>query len=396
MERARISILSSQDLRLPLEKFQVVGGPEVPIEALAGLDPELVLVGFQGARAPLAQVERIQQLLPAAAILILGPSLEPAEIVSAMRAGVREVLSDPGEVVGALERAWSFLQRMKGSGQLSLPEGKVLVVHSPKGGAGKSTLAVNLACSLRAKCGQEVALVDLALHSGDLDCMLNVKPRATFADLAQSERFGAEEFERALVRCGNGIRLLAAPQRPEDAELVGVKAVERVIAQLRRCHAYVVIDTSAVLNEAILRAMDLADRILVPVPLTLPALRQAQRGLMLWGQLGIKMPGIDVVLWDQKGEVAAEDAETVLRQRAAHRLPYDPKGIERAMNSGEPLVLAESRNAYAKAIAAIADSLMGADKAPAEEGRLKGWLKQVTNNATQQVRRQADVSTQQA
>lgn len=398
MERARVAILSPLSLRLPPEKYQVVGGSEVSLATLVALEPQLVVVGLQDVRIPLAQIERIQRDLPAAGILLIGPTLEPPEIVSAMRAGVREVLSDPSEaeVEAALDRAWSFFQRLKGGGPPALPDGKVIVVHSPKGGSGKSTLAVNLAWSLRAKSGQEVALVDLALHSGDLDCMLNAKPRATFFDLAQSEQFEAEEFEGALARCGNGIRLLAAPQHPEDAELVGVQAVERALFQLRRRYAYIVIDTASVLNEAILRAMDLADRILVPLPLTVPALRQAQRGVALWGRIGITMSKVEIVPWDQKGELTVADAENVLRQRAAHRLPYEPKGIEQAMNSGEPLVSAEPRHAYAKAIAAMAEALMGLETQATEEGRLQGWLKHVSKQVTQQVRRQGDVSTQQA
>lgn len=394
MERARVANLSPRSLSLPPELFEVVGAPEAPLEALVAMDPQLVLLGFREARIPLAEVERLQQGLPGAAILLIGPPVEPSEIVSAMRAGVREVLADPpdAELAAALERAWSFMRRLKGTGPLSLPDGKVFVVHSPKGGSGKSTLAVNLACALRAKSGQEVALVDLALHSGDLDCMLNARPRATLADLAQSGPFGTEELAGALGRCGEGLHLLAAPQRPEDAELVGVQVIERAIAKLRRLYPFVVVDTASVLNEAILRAMDVADRILVPLPLTLPALRQAQRGLALWEQLGIKLPLVEIALWDQKGEVTVEDAEHVLRQRAAHRLPYDPKGLEQAMNSGEPLVTAEPRHAYAKAMVAMAAALLGVEQPSSRPGRIQGWWQQVT----QQVRRQDDVSTQQA
>lgn len=398
MERARVAVLSSPRPKLPPARFQVVGEPGASLEALIPLDPHLLLVGFQDARIPLGLIEQLQQALPGAAILLIGPPLGPQEIVNAMRAGVREVLADPSEaeVEAALDRAWGFLQRIKGSAPLVPPEGKVIVVHAPKGGVGKSTLSVNLACSLRATSGQEVVLVDLDLPSGDLDCMLNVKPRATFSDLAQSDQFGSEEFEGALVRCGNGIRLLAAPQRPEDAELVGVEVVERVISQLRRRYPYVVIDTGPVLDEAILRAMDLADRILVPLPLTLPALRQAQRGLALWGQLGVKMPNVEIVLWEQKGDLSLADAEKVLHQRAAHLLPFEPKGIEQAINAGEAFVSAAPRHAYARAIAALAAALTGTPKPAAEEGWLQRWLKQVTKQATKQSRRQGDVSTQQA
>ncbi|MGE5706816.1 MAG: AAA family ATPase [Bacteroidota bacterium] len=391
MERARVAILSRDHYEglkqvLP-QKYLVVGKPDSSLEELSLLEPGLVLIGFQDFRRGLAKAEGLLQSLPAAAVLMVGPALEPQEVVEVMRAGVREVLDEKSDLQAALERAWVFQQRLRGAttGELTLPEGKVVLVHSPKGGSGKSTLALNLACALR-EAGQEVVLVDLSLHSGDLDFMLDVKPHVTWADLAQSEQFGSEELETALVRNPKGIPLLAAPARQEDAELVGSTVVERAIVQLRRRFPFVVVDSPPLLNETTFRVMDLADRILVPVPSNLPALRQVQRGITLWSRLGIQKERVSVVAWDQKGQITLDAVEKVLQRSVDFRLPYDPKGVEGALNSGEPIYCTEPRGAYAKSVLAIAEDLMGRSKEVEEKG-LFGLLKH---------RRQTNVSTQQA
>ena len=301
--------------------------------------------------------------------------MDAKEVLSAVRLGIRDVLTSPGdaEVFTALDRLWTVVQRQRDGGHEQV--GKIVVVHSPKGGSGKSSLATNLAFVLESESGQEVVLVDLALAGGDLDLLLNVKPTASWADLARCGAFGPEEIEAVLISCGHGVRLLAAPPNPEDAELVDTSVVERALGFLRDRFAYVVVDTPPALNETTLRAMELADRVLLPLPLTLPALRRAQRGLKLWRQLGVDTSSVLCIAWDQKGDLGVEAAQKLLKQGVSHLLPYDPKAVEQALNSGEVLAIAAPLGTYARAVRAISSAIKGPDeKADARKASVWDWL----------------------
>ncbi|MBM3271238.1 MAG: hypothetical protein FJZ01_26695 [Candidatus Sericytochromatia bacterium] len=365
---------ASLDEALPPGKFALAGRPNPPLADLPALQPDVVLICRDEFDAAVALAERALHAAPAAIVLVAGAGGAPTEkVLAAIRLGVRDVLptAAPAEIREALERVWA--QQRRGAGGSSA--GEILVVHSPKGGSGKSAFAVNLACVLGRESGRDLVLVDLALDGGDLDLLLNVKPVATWPDLARCETFGAEEVDHALTPAAGGLRLLAAPARVEDAELVTVSVVERTLDLLSGRFPYVVVDTPSTLGEVTLRALELADRILMPVPLTLSALRRGQRLLRLWGQLGIKTADVVVVAWGQESYLRADTAKKLLQHPVDYLLPYDPKGIEQAINAGEILALSSPSGAYARTLASIASDLAGQHgKAPPRRAGFLGWL----------------------
>ena len=56
-------------------------------------------------------------------------------------------------------------------------EGKVVTFFSPKGGVGRTTLAVNFAVAAHAQLGKKVVIVDGGLQFGDVGVMLNLNPK---------------------------------------------------------------------------------------------------------------------------------------------------------------------------------------------------------------------------
>lgn len=378
MERLRLALLGCDAPReLDPERFQVLGSVEHWHE-LVTLAPQLVLVGYADAADALSRAEQCAQALPGASAVLVGPAIEAACIVTAMRQGTRDVipLGDAEALRAALDRAWrsyySWAERAVGQAPQER-EGTIIVVHSPKGGSGKTSLALNLAASLGTQAGKSVALVDLALQAGDLDLALDLKPQASWADLATRRDFGPEEVEAALVAHRSGLRLLAAPRQAAEGELVSPQTVEKALRLLRQRHPFVIVDTASALDEAALRAMELADRILLPLPLTLPALRRMQRGIELWELLGITAAKLILVAWEPKGDCSLAEAEQVLGKPIAHRLPHAPQEIESALNAGEPLATLKPQGAYAKAIAAIAHALGGERPAASRASLIARW-----------------------
>lgn len=382
----------------PAVPATIAGEAPTPADGVGlavSLRPELVVLAYGGdLETVIRTVDGIQAANPVAIALLVGASLEADALGKAMQAGIREVLASPEDLPAAIERAHVFVTRLKGA--RSVPEpvrtraGKVIVVHSPKGGAGKSTLAVNLAVCL-AKEG-EAALIDLAPQFGEVDLLLNLKPQAYLADLAKlGGKPDGEAIDQALCTHGSGLKVLASTPTPEDGELIDRAVTGAVLRDLKGRHAFTVVDTAPVLSEPILQAMELADRILVPFFPDLASLRHVQQSLKLWLDLGIDLSKVELIGWAQKSEVDGEAIARVLHRSLAAQLPYVPEEAIAAVNAGSPMTLLAPNGSYAKAMKAFA--LRFVDKPQTALVSVKSPTQRL-NDMWTRLRRMIDVPTQ--
>jgi len=134
-------------------------------------------------------------------------------------------------------------------------KGKVIAVYSAKGGTGKSTIAVNLACVLRRN-GAAVALVDGVMQFGAVRHLLQVPPSTrSIVDLPAGAAMRANIGE-ALWEGPGGVAVLLAPPRPEEADLVAAAELGNAINLLADRHDYVIVDCPSRLSEDTLAILD--------------------------------------------------------------------------------------------------------------------------------------------
>lgn len=358
------------------------------------LRPDLVVLGYGGDfDSTIRGVDGLQAANPMTCVLLVGAEFGSDELALAMQAGIREVLSHVDELPRAIERSHVFLSRLRGARSAPQPPrsktGRLIVVHSPKGGAGKSTLAVNLALSLAS---DEVVLVDLAPQFGEADLLLNLKPHAYLSDVAKlGPQPDAEAIEQALVVHSSGVKLLASAPTPEDGELIDRPATSVVLRRLQQRFGVTVVDTAPVLSEPIVHAMELADRILVPFFPDLASLRHVQQSLKLWQDLGIDLEKVELVGWAQKSDVDPEAIARILKRPLSVQLPYVPEEALAAVNAGAPMLALAPHGVFAKALRAYSKRFSEASSnAPIEvkaaSGRWGEWW--------HRLRRMIDVSAQ--
>jgi pilus assembly protein CpaE len=201
---------------------------------------------------------------------------------------------------------------------------------------------------------ERVALVDLDLLFGDVGVLMNIHPKRTIAELMQEN----VELDRDLLESylyeRNGVNVLAAPNKPELAELVNEDGVTRILRALASFHDYIVIDTPPAFNDLTLAALDQSDSILMVLTPDLPSLKDNKRALDLTKTLSINEK-IKLLLNRSGGGfgIEAEDVERSMEMRISASFPNDAKLVMTAMNRGVPFVIMDPNAPMAKSIQSL-------------------------------------------
>jgi pilus assembly protein CpaE len=305
-------------------------------------------------------VKRLREL--ADAPLILAAYGEPNGIVeTGLAVGAADVLvlPQPAETI-------MFALRKAARVATATEAGKVVTVFSPKGGSGKTVLATNLAVAA-ARSGQETLLVDLDLQFGDSALTLAVAPRATITDLAASAGDVDRDKLKAFVSRDprTGVDVLPAPQRPEEADMIGQAELAAILSAARNAYDAVVIDTGPLFDAAVLAALDHSDQLLLVSNPEVTSLKNVRIGLETIDRLGFDRERVSLVAnrLGAAGGVGQADIEQALDAKIAFELPDDPE-VPAAVNRALPVVVADEDSRFARAIAALLPSVFPRSEAP--------------------------------
>lgn len=134
--------------------------------------------------------------------------------------------------------------------------GKIIAISSVKGGVGKTTLVLNLA-GIYYLMKKKVLIVDLDLYAGGVATCLNVdckKDIYTFIDdLSNNKQL---EFRDYVFPYNSGIDVLANPRDPRDVSKIESKYIKQILDLAKSEYDIILIDTSHVLDEVCLLALD--------------------------------------------------------------------------------------------------------------------------------------------
>jgi pilus assembly protein CpaE len=291
--------------------------------------------------------------------LILAAYGEPNGIVEAgLAVGATDVIvlpQSPETLLFALRKASLANAAAAGAG-------KVVTVFSPKGGSGKTIVATNIAVAA-ARAGVDALLVDLDLQFGDAALMLAVPPRATVADLAGSSGEIDSEKVKAFVchEPQTGLALLAAPKRPEEAQILGQAEVGAILDAARNAYGALVIDTGPLFDAAMLAALDRTDELLLVCNPEITSLKNVRIGLETIDRLGFSRDRVSIVVnrLGAAGGVVRREIEQALDAELAFELP-DDAAVPAALNRGVPAVLADKDGRFARAATELAKKLFAA------------------------------------
>ena len=353
----------------------------------AGLDRHPVMVIVLGPSLVEDDVfERLRGLIRSrtglGAVLVVAEN-SPGILRMALKAGIDDAIGIDtigDELAGAVREIGYRLQgEVAVAAEAALPptvetgasdrHGRVTAVYSPKGGVGKSVVAVNLAAALARRSRQPVVIVDLDLQFGDVAVMLRMQPMHNVAEASLArERLDAELARNLLARHeGSGLLVMAAPTEPSMEEHVTPPMVSRLLRVLREIGAHVVVDTPPHLSDVLLQLLDDSDDIVLVVGMDVPSVKNARLGLQTLELVSVPLDRVIVVLnrADSKVHLSVRDVERTLRMKIDVTLPSDAL-VTQSVNKGIPAVIEYERSKFAASVNHLAEQVRSRTAAAAD------------------------------
>lgn len=310
--------------------------------------------------------ERLYMTRGDLAIVLVTSEPTAAVIDRAMRAGIARVADmdeSPEDIRNAVLAAVARERNRAAasSGSASSYDNKVVQVFCPKGGTGKTTVAVNLAVSLAAL-GKKVTLVDLDLQFGDVGIFLDIGNADTISELVGEKTLDLKTIKSYLIRHHSGVNVLLAPAAPEYAELVTAEHVETILSTLRGESDYLVIDMPPAFSDTAMTALDVSDAIFFVVTEDISTIHNAKLSFKVFDALNVSEKVHLIVNKDGVSSISVRDVESILELKSELVLPNDQKTAVKAINRGVPVVVGDKRSKLAQAIAGFAKKLISEDR----------------------------------
>jgi pilus assembly protein CpaE len=348
--------------------IEVLGGAQSGLEAIAQceqLKPDVVLMDINmpdmnGIEA----TEAIRKKTPYTQIIILSVQDDPGYYRKAMLAGARDFISKPpmiDELTAAIHRAGAMAQEEKNKliaypgvsgktgalpyGSMPMTLGKIIVIYSPKGGTGCTTIATNLAAALQGD-NSNVALVDASLLYGDVPVFLNEQPKNSIIDLSvRADDLDPETVAASLIQPKTvAYKILAPPPSPDLVDRVNGDQLVKLLNLMRQSFQYILIDTSSYLSDVVQSALSTSDVIVLITTPDIASIKNCSQFLNLADMSGIERDRIVFVLnrFDRNMHIDPAKVGNRLNQAVNLTVPMDEAYVIRSINKGVPLYI-ESR-----------------------------------------------------
>lgn len=303
-------------------------------------------------------------------------------VEQAFAAGAEDIVllerTDAVDSAGAQQLAFALKKahvRHRADAEAARAAGTMICVLGPKGGIGKTLTACNLAVAL-AERGRRTALVDLDLQFGDVSLALGVQPQSTAYDLATSGgALDANKMEDYLATHSTGLRVLAAPLRPDQTALVTPEFMSEVLTVLRAAYQYVVVDTPPTFTPDVIAAIDAASHICMVTMLDALSLKNARLGLETLELMGYPAERIRIVLNRANTNVgiSSRDVTSILGREPDILVPSS-REVARSVNEGVPILLSQKRSEAAHAFETLSGFFTQIPAQPAAEPRRRRTL----------------------
>ncbi len=372
--------------------IEVVGAAGTGREAIqiaTEMRPDVVLMDINMPDMDgITATKSISTAVRTAAVVIVSVQSEPGYLRQAMLAGARDFLTKPiaseelyttirrvyerNEPVRQQEALMADARTTKGDMpkkaiSMSRAAGHIIVVYSPQGGVGTTTIATNLASGLM-RADTRVLLVDCALQFGDVDAFLNLQSAANISKLTQSVNdLDPDVIENVVITHGSGLKVITAPSHPEQAYDITSSEVKDLILMLGTLYDYIIIDTPTQYDDLTLKLFEIAERIVMIANPTIPAIRNCRKMIDILDAIEQPTRLSDKVIFvlnrvaNEKdrghGTVPVASIENHIKRKVTATIPQDDRAVLTSVNQGVPLVAKLKSRSPGRELMGLADAV---------------------------------------
>lgn len=307
---------------------------------------------------------------PAMALIVAVPGPQNGQLAEALRAGADEIVILPAEaaaVATAIHKAMARVSAAAAVRPSDAARSPLVAVLGPKGGTGKTTIATNLAADLATR-GRETLLVDLDLQFGDVGVVLGVEPEHTIYDLATAGgTMDAERLRGFTGRSRDGVNVLLAPVRPDQADAVTAEHITAILDLARTTYDVVIVDTPPAFTSGVIAAVDQADLIVMLGSFDLPGLKNMKVGMETLQMMDVPAARILPVLnrANTKVGLLVADVTKVIGRAPEVAVPSD-RGVPQSVNAARPIICMQPKSSPARSFRAIGDRVAARILTPKE------------------------------
>jgi pilus assembly protein CpaE len=367
--------------------IEVAGAAASGADAIAQaktLNPDVILMDINMPDMDgIAATEQLSSQVPDAAVVMMSVQGEADYLRRSMLAGAREFLVKPfssDELTASIRQVYSREKEKAGRAVAQaatraserIEQGTIVAVFSPKGGVGRTTIAVNMAVAAASELNKKVVLMDGSFQFGDVGVLLNLNPKdKSMFELVSDMEVGGDmdAVGTYTVSHSSGVRVLLAPPSPEMADVVTPPGVKRVLEMLRAQFELVVVDCAAWFNDTTLAILDQADVILTILTLEITSIKNIRLFLEVAEKLGYE-DKIRLVLnrADTTLGIRVADVEHSIGRKVDNTIVSDGRAVVYALNRGVPFFISNREAQVSQDVLRLATSMTG-DQETIEEDR---------------------------
>jgi pilus assembly protein CpaE len=366
IDSTRKSLKNSELLTLAEDKVS----SRVLSKTLLKTQPDLVLLDFENLKQPFYLVYKLTSEYPMFPSIAILPEAKKDNADRVIQAGASAYIvfpyPSPDELLSLISEYVNFSKGEETQSTTAASfvptdhPANTFAVFSPKGGAGCTTIATNLAITLHKTLKEEVLLIDGKHLFGHVALYLNLLTGNSMTDLiGQAGMLDQQLINQVVLRHKSGIHVLPSPNSVEGAQGISPEDLFNVLQELQDAFPNIVIDAGNHLDENTVTYLDASDKILLVLNPELASMRDAKQFMQISSQLSYPKDKILFILnlMGKKEELKREEIENVLQGNLTGKIPMDEDIALSSVNEGIPIVIKKSRHPISKAISDLVNEL---------------------------------------
>ena len=344
-------------------------GKDLLVE-LAMKSPDMILLDYAYQKKGFFElVDKITTAYPGSALIVILPENEMVNSERIILAGARAFLVTPFKQENLLNTIRRVLELMTRNQALPQPVASesltrprnTFTVFSPKGGAGTSTIAINLAIALHQQLKEEVLLIDGKHLFGHVALCLNLRTGNSITDLlAHVGQLDPHLVKQVAVKHISGVYVLPSPNSITEAQGIRPDDIYKMLQILQSVFPNLIIDGGSYLSDNTVTYMDSSDKILLVLNPDLASLRDVRQFMDVAKSLAYPPEKTLLILnlTGRKADVKREEIEQILNMKIFGRIPADENLALSCLNEGVPIILKNPRHPISKAYDEITAGLV--------------------------------------